>query len=205
MAPAAGVGGGRAMGRRYGHGVTDWLGPRGRDGGIDRIPLPDGVGGALWLCGKHAIGPDPEAALGRCGASTVVCLNLRGELADRYPGYVAWLDEATTQHAAVWFPIDDLHAPPLAQVRPLLDELRRRLDAGEALLVHCGAGIGRAGTIAAALLIDAGSAAEAALRTVAAHRPMAGPEAGAQEQLIAELEGARTGAAGDPGGPSTPA
>ena len=27
------------------------------------MPLPVGVPGALWLCGKHAIGPDHERAI----------------------------------------------------------------------------------------------------------------------------------------------
>ena len=31
---------------------------------IDRIPLPRTVG-ALWLCGRNDVGPDPEAAQGR--------------------------------------------------------------------------------------------------------------------------------------------
>ena len=34
-----------------------WLSRRQRDGGIDEIPLPAGVAGELWLCGKHAIAP----------------------------------------------------------------------------------------------------------------------------------------------------
>ena len=52
------------------------------------------------------------------------------------------------------------------------------MAAGDGLLVHCGAGIGRAGTVAVALLVDMGVPLEDALAHVAAHRPMAGPEAG---------------------------
>jgi hypothetical protein len=33
------------------------------DGGIHEIPLPPPAAGRLWLCGKHAIGPDPEGLL----------------------------------------------------------------------------------------------------------------------------------------------
>ncbi len=165
--------------------VGGWPRHRSRDGGIDVIPLPQ-VEGALWLCGKHVTGPDPEAALARVGATTIVCLNERHELEDRYPEYVAWL-AAHRDERAVWFPIPDLHAPALDQVLPLLDELRRRLDCGEGLLMHCGAGIGRAGTVAACLLMTMDTDAGEALDVVGRHRPMAGPEAGAQSDLIAAL------------------
>jgi protein-tyrosine phosphatase len=72
-------------------------------------------------------------------------------------------------------------------MRPLLDDLRQRLRDGERLLVHCGAGIGRAGTVATCLLMMMGVARDDALRTVAAHRPTAGPEGGTQRDLIDEL------------------
>src|SRR5687768_2482553 len=80
------------------------------DGGLHEIPL-DAVPGRLWLCGKHMIGPDPEAVLARTGAHTVVCLTERHELADRYPHYVRWLDEhhsADAEGRALWFPVHDL-------------------------------------------------------------------------------------------------
>ena len=67
-----------------------WLGERGRDGGVDTMPLPGRTVG-LSMCGKHAIGPDPAAAIARCSTAsvdtpvTVVCLVEEHELADRYP------------------------------------------------------------------------------------------------------------------------
>ncbi|NOX31752.1 MAG: hypothetical protein GXP35_17160, partial [Actinobacteria bacterium] len=87
-------------------------GPRSFDGGIDQVPLP-GASGELWLCGKHAIGPDVDAALARANdADTVVCLNERHELEDRYPAYVSWLDGSDSERA-IWHPIPDLHVPTL--------------------------------------------------------------------------------------------
>ncbi|MCU0273687.1 MAG: hypothetical protein MUE34_10675, partial [Acidimicrobiales bacterium] len=142
----------------------------------------------LWLCGKHLIGPDPEAAIARAGATTVVCLNQEPELGERYPDYVAWLRHHQP-HRAVWHPVPDLHAPSLEEMLGLLRGLRTRLDAGETLLAHCGAGIGRAGTLAACLLIAMGDSAERALEVVARSRPTAGPEAGAQRELVDAVAG----------------
>jgi protein-tyrosine phosphatase len=170
--------------------------PRGRSlhGGVDEIPLPS-AGGRLWLCGKHFIGPDPEAALLAVGATVAVCLNQAAELVDRYPGYLAWL-EANRPERAVWHPIPDLHAPGVPETLDLLADLRTRLESGRTLLMHCGAGIGRAGTMAAALLITMGLPLSDATALVGTHRPMAGPEAGAQLQLLQALaDGAGTGPA----------
>jgi protein-tyrosine phosphatase len=154
------------------------------------------------LCGKHFIGPDPEAALAEIGATTAVCLSEVDELFDRYPGYVDWL-RANQPARALWYPVPDLHAPGFHDAVALLAELRARLRNGEGLLVHCGAGIGRAGTVAAALLITMGCTAAAAVGHVAAHRPMAGPEAGAQAQLLEELSLSRPPAADGAGPPAT--
>src|SRR5581483_9342461 len=92
--------------------------------------------------------------------------------------YVAWL-RAAAPHRALWWPIPDLHAPTADEAEDLLAQLRARLDRGDAVLMHCGAGIGRAGTIAAALLMSMGTARGDAVALVASRRPMAGPGAGA--------------------------
>jgi hypothetical protein len=172
--------------------VTAWLSERSRNGSVDQIPLPAGRG-RLWLCGKHFIGPDPDGALERVGADAVVCLCERDELAGRYPAYVRWLGEREPGRA-LWYPIPDLHAPAPGAAGPLLEELQGRLDAGQCLLVHCGAGVGRAGTIAAGLLVRLGWPLDEAVAHVRAHRPMAGPESGAQTRLLHALA---TGGNGD--------
>ena len=160
-----------------------WPGERGRHGGVDEIPLPVPTG-RLWLFGKHFVAPDPDAALDTVGADRVVCLCEEGELALRYPAYPAWLRSSPR---AVWFPVPDLHAPSLGQVLPFLGHVRTDLAGGQGMLMHCGAGIGRAGTLAAALLMSFGIERHQAVATVGVHRPMAGPEAGAQEELLVQL------------------
>ncbi len=163
-----------------------WLSRRQIDGGIDRIPTPPDVGGKVWLCGKHAIGPDVEAAVADAGGQAiVVCLTEAHELRDRYPDYVAWLERHTGHGGgAIWWPVPDLHAPAIDVALPFVDDLAARLRHGDDLLIHCAAGKGRAGTTAVCVLIRLGWSLDVALGTVADHRPNAGPEVGAQRDLV---------------------
>ena len=163
-----------------------WLGERGRDGGVDTVPLPR-PGGGLSLCGKHAIAPDVHAALARCGGTTVVCLVELAEVEGHWPTYAEWV-RANDGGQAVWFPIHDLNAPDLPRTLALLDELDGRLQRGEHLLMHCAAGIGRAGTTATGILMVLDMEMLDAIERVRAHRPMAGPESGAQRALIERLD-----------------
>jgi protein-tyrosine phosphatase len=156
------------------------------DGGIHEIPLPAPAQGKLWLCGKHAIGPDPEGLMARVGADGVVCLNHEHELAERYPDYVTWL-RAQPPDRVVWHPIHDLDAPTLDEFAPVLTDLVDRVAAGDRLIVHCAAGIGRAGTVAVAVLVSLAVPLEEALDRVRRHRPAAGPEVGAQLELVRRL------------------
>lgn len=167
--------------------MSGWPSGRARHGGVDEVPVP-GVPGRLWLCGKHAVGLDPETLVAEVGEpAVVVCLTERSELADRYPDYVDWLRRHEGSRTR-WFPIPDLHAPPLEDLRPLLEDVAVLLRAGQRVVLHCAAGIGRAGTVAIAVLMTLGVAREEATALVAAHRPMAGPEAGAQRDLLVALE-----------------
>jgi hypothetical protein len=176
------------------NGDLGWLSPRQRDGGIDRIPLPAGVTGGLWLCGKHAIarsmGVLSDATSDTTSDTTpmwdtIVCLTERHELAERYPDYVRWLDRAGD--GALWWPIPDMHAPSPETMLPFVDDLVARLRRGDDLLVHCGAGIGRAGTTAVCVLIQLGLDVSVAEQVVADSRPMAGPEVAAQRDLVRAL------------------
>lgn len=71
--------------------------------------------------------------------------------------------------------------------------LRRRLEAGENILVHCRGGLGRAGMIAARLLVESGVEPEAAMARVRAVRPGA-IETRSQEHWV------RTGPQPEPAG-----
>ena len=170
-----------------------WPRGRSRHGGVDDIPLPARVPGRLWLAGRRYVGPDPAGALASVGASVMVCLCESFEIDTRYPGYVEWLEAAGGEPGAqsggdrIWWPVPDLHAPPLESARALVADVTGHLDRGEGVLIHCGAGMGRAGTLAAAVLLHYGVPVDQALATVAGARPGAGPEVGAQKDLLMAL------------------
>jgi protein-tyrosine phosphatase len=149
---------------------------------IDQIPLPR-TDGALWLCGRNDVGPDPEAALSWAGASTIVCLNHIDELATRFPDYVEWL-RANMGRRAIWYPIQNFRAPSARSVMPVLRMITDRLEQGEGVVMHCAAGQGRAGTIAACVLMALGDPPGDAVRTVATHRVFAGPGSASQWALV---------------------
>lgn len=117
----------------------------------------------------------------------VVCLTERHEIAERYEGYVEWLDRHCGDRA-IWFPIPDLHAPALSEAIELVARLDAAIIDGAEVIMHCAAGIGRSGTMAAALLMWGGVSAAVALDVVATSRPMAGPEAGPQRELLTMFE-----------------
>lgn len=158
------------------------------DGGIHEIPLP-GVSGRLWLCGKHYVAPNVEKVREEHGINKVVCLVLPQELRERYPDYAQWHRD-NANNAGLWYPIADLSYPPLEECVEFVEGLVGELHNATNLLIHCAAGIGRAGTTAVAICMLLGMNATEALAHVRHHRPMAGPEAGAQDEFI-QLLGCR--------------
>ena len=96
-------------------------------------------------------------------------------------------------------PIVDMQVPDAAFERDWTYHghvLRRRLQAGGRVLVHCRAGLGRSGMIAARLLVELGAAPEEAMAAVRAARPGA-IETPAQEAHVRGCRPAGDGAHAD--------
>lgn len=160
--------------------------PFNTDGGIHEIPVPSAVG-SLWLCGKHHIAPQVNEVRQRHSIGTVVCLVEQHELVGRYDAYVDWHKE-NVGRGGLWFPIPDLTYPPLEDALEFVEEVAHQVCNQHNVLVHCAAGIGRAGTTATAVLMLLGMDMNEALAHVRQHRPMAGPETGSQTEFIVQLD-----------------
>ena len=139
----------------------------------------------MFLCGKHHIGPDFRAVLAETDGAHVVCLVERHELEHRYDDYLAWLESGA---GSTWFPIHDMWAPQMDDAVALYSRLADMLRQGTNVVIHCAAGIGRAGTTAAGTLMSLGMRSPEALALVAAHRPMAGPQTIAQQEFMEGLD-----------------
>ena len=167
--------------------VVDWLeatalGLPGRLG-LARAP------GAWWpgrpLVGDAALADDLAALVHQHQARLLVTLLERREMArlGDLAGEAKRLSLAWLHH-----PIPDMRPPrsPRA-VLPVVERLLEELGAGRSAVVHCWAGLGRTGTVAACLLVARGRRAAEALAAVRAVRAGAVQTAG-QEAFVAEFE-----------------
>ena len=85
-------------------------------------------------------------------------------------------------------PTPDLHAPAMEGIVEAVDFARKNIESGRRVMVHCHAGMGRAGTILACYLVKhAGLSAEEAVSRIRRERPgsIQSPE---QEEVIAAYE-----------------
>lgn len=162
-----------------------WIDERSVDGGLDRVDFAvDTQTFSLWLCGKHLTGPDPEAALIRADhADAIVCFCEPHELDARYPNYPGWLADNAGERS-MWRPIPDLTSPSFDAALAIAQDIADRIGQGDSLVLHCAAGKGRAPTMSICAMILLGVDADDALSLVATARPGAGPEVGAQVELV---------------------
>ena len=140
-----------------------------------------------WITEAVAGSPNPTPAdlrdLRTEGFSTLVCLLDEGEP----PAYDPEAARASG-YAFHHLPIPDFAAPSPAQFRAFLE------IAGQSpgtTLVHCWGGLGRTGTMGAALHIAAGATTEAAIAEIRTRRPGA-IQSALQQQALAELEASLT-------------
>lgn len=140
----------------------------------DILPLP---GHLLLSCGPGTGGQSVEQDLdtiAALGINAVFCLQTGDELGavergETVAGRAAALQERGID--AYFYPVDDFHAFEPDDLRELLNALTGCLDDDQSVMVHCWAGQGRTGTVAACALIDRGLSPEDALAHVRRIRP----------------------------------
>lgn len=95
-----------------------------------------------------------------------------------------WVNE--TGLMVVNVPVPDMEAPTDRQLDHILDTIRKANASGMGVAVHCGAGLGRTGTVLAAHLVAKGESPQSAIATVRELRP-GSVETNEQERAIEAL------------------
>lgn len=149
--------------------------------------MPEGIFGELYLSampGRYGSLDQDLAEIEAKAISRIACLSPIEEIKVKSPAYAKALRSRTFPWPVKFFPIADRSIPQdREQFAAFVSHLANEIRAGEAVLLHCGAGIGRAGTVAICVLMALGRSrgqAEMAVRRAGSY-----PERPEQHELIA--------------------
>ncbi|PIM52564.1 phosphatase [Roseateles chitinivorans] len=136
------------------------------------LPLPDDIPGRLWLQSMPGR-REPwsafldEARLNRL--DMLVCLNPLEEVAELSPAYHKAVAQGRMPFRWLHVPMRDFGlAADAAAFRQGVEQVAQGLRMGDRALLHCAAGMGRTGTMAACVLKRLGMPAAEALAAVSA-------------------------------------
>lgn len=154
------------------------------------LPLTDTPApGSLWLQSMPGRLESWPSFLDEARArqlSVLVCLNPMEEVAALSPSYYKAIAEGRLPFRWQHLPMRDfgLGADPAA-FRQGVEQVAQSLELGQQVLLHCAAGIGRTGTLAACVLKHLGLPAAQALRRVreAGSNPQSAVQSGWIEQF----------------------
>jgi protein-tyrosine phosphatase len=134
------------------------------------VVLPPDVPGSLWLGampGRFESWANFESSAQRAGLQLVVCLTPRDELQELSPAYHRAIAEGTLPWRWLNVPMPNFGVPADgAGFRRDVDRIAQALRQGDAVMLHCAAGMGRTGSTAACVLKALGLPADAALQRV---------------------------------------
>lgn len=137
---------------------------------LRRVELPPDVPGSLWLSsmpGRFEPWPQFLAEAEQARLALVVCLAPRLEIAEHSPAYHAAVARGRLPFRWTLMPIRNFGLPEdLPAFRETVYAIARALQGGDAVLLHCAAGLGRTGSTAACVLKALGLSADEALQRV---------------------------------------
>jgi protein-tyrosine phosphatase len=150
------------------------------------VELPAGLAGRLFLHsmpGRYEAYEDAQQEIARCQISRVVCLTPPAEVKTKSPLYAQAIEAARPSWKQEMFPVADYGVPEDRDAFwRLAQRLATGLQSGERMLIHCGAGIGRPGTLAICVLLALGMIADDACAAIEAVG--SSPETSAQREVI---------------------
>jgi hypothetical protein len=139
---------------------------------LRRVRLPDGVAGSLWLSampGRFNSWREFEREAQQVRLHMVVCLTGRDEMRELSPHYHAAVESGGTSFEWLHLPVPNFGVPQdRAAFRAGVDRVVLALRAGQPVMLHCAAGIGRTGSMAACVLKALGLSPDDALERVRA-------------------------------------
>lgn len=136
------------------------------------VELPADVNGSLWLSampGRFGSWGDFESQARQRGLAVVVCLTPRDEIEELSPDYARAVLRGTAPYEWLHLPVPNFGVPPNARAfRAAIERIAGRVRGGDAVLMHCAAGMGRTGSAAACVLKALGLPSDEALQRVRA-------------------------------------
>ena len=145
---------------------------------VDFLPLetlaagtgPVGRVGMTHAPGLRGTDPGHDLAAIRALGATVLVSLLPDEDLPMYrlPRLASLVTEAGLE--LLRFPIEDYGVPTVDACKALVDAVLARVGSGQTVVIHCGGGHGRTGTVAACCLVRLGVAPEEAIARVRAAR-----------------------------------
>jgi len=134
------------------------------------VTLPTPVPGSLWLAGmpgRLESWSAFEARARRAAVGLVVCLTPRSELAEMSPAYHAALAQGDLPFRWLNLPMRNFGLPQdRAAFEQGIRQIAQALRHGDAVVLHCAAGMGRTGSTAACVLKVLGLDTQDALQRV---------------------------------------
>ena len=125
-----------------------------------QVSLPREVPGRLFLhsmLGRYECFESARGEIELGGITYVVCLAPRDEIREKSPSYASALESGTLPWTHIEFSIPDYGVPQdEGTFLNLIRSIAHHLQKGERVLIHCGAGCGRTGTVAICVLMALG-------------------------------------------------